>query len=91
MQQQTNSYYEDQTVDFDEDTARDHAHKLEAADKAAASFMDKTFPVLAVTQSAAGVGDSSAQIQSLTRQLSDLTALVGKMAEAVHGAVAPSA
>lgn len=91
MTEQTNSYYEGQTVDFDEATALNHAHKLEPTNKESGAFFDKNFPPIAQAQAAAGVGDSSAQIQSLTKQISDLTALVGKMAEAVHGAVAPSA
>lgn len=89
LTEQTNSYYEGQTVDFDEATALNHAHKLESADKASATFLDKNFPVIAKVQADAGTGDTNGQIAALTKQLSYLTALVGQMAEAVHGAVAP--
>lgn len=37
--EQTNSYYEGQPVDFDEDTALKHMHKLEPEDKAAEKFL----------------------------------------------------
>lgn len=90
-QEQTNSYYEGQTVDFDEATALNHAHKLEPSDKAATAFVEKNFPPIALVQAAAGVGDASGQIAALTKQVSDLTALVGKMAESVQSAVAPQA
>jgi hypothetical protein len=36
--EQTNSYYEGGTVDFDEATALAHLHKLEPVDKAATAF-----------------------------------------------------
>lgn len=90
-QEQTNSYYEGQTVDFDEATALSHIHKLEPADKSATSFLDKNFPPLAVVQAAAGIGDAGGQIAALAKQVSDLTALVAQMAGAVHAAVAPAA
>lgn len=90
LQEQTNSYYEGQTVDFDEATALAHAHKLESTNKETAAFFDKNFPAIAVVQATAGVGDTSGQISALTKQLSDLTELVGQMAAAVHGAVAPA-
>jgi hypothetical protein len=91
LQDQTNSYYEGQTVDFDEKTATDHAHKLEPADKASTAFFDKNYPVLAVAQVSSGGGDASAQIQALAKQVSDLTTLVATMAGAVHQAVNPGA
>lgn len=91
-QEQTNSYYEDQQVDFDETTALEHAHKLEPVDKAANAFFAQNFPPIAQAQAAAGVsGDTSAQISMLTQQMSELTALVGQMATAVHGAINPPA
>jgi len=50
-QEQTQSYYEGQTVELDADQARDHAHKLEPVDKAAERFLDGL--VLANAQPAA--------------------------------------
>lgn len=41
--EQTNSYYGDQIVDFDEATATDHLHKLEPQDKASREFMAARF------------------------------------------------
>jgi len=38
--EQTNSYYEGDTVDFDDDTATKHLHKLEPLDKAATAFVN---------------------------------------------------
>ncbi len=39
-QEQQNSYWEGQTVDFTADEARQHLHKLEPADKAATAFLE---------------------------------------------------
>lgn len=91
QQEQTNSYYEGQTVDFDEATAMQHAHKLEPEEKSAKDFLAKKYPPIAEAQAAAGVtGDAGAQIGALTKQIADLTNLVGQMATAIQGAVAPA-
>jgi len=37
--EQTSSYYEGEQADFDEDTAMNHLHKLEPADKASEKFL----------------------------------------------------
>lgn len=39
-QEQQNSYWEGQTVDFTADEARQHMHKLEPADKTATAFLE---------------------------------------------------
>lgn len=47
----TNVYPAGEIVDFDEDQANDHLHKLEPQDKAATAFVEKRFvPPPAVTQ-----------------------------------------
>jgi hypothetical protein len=51
--EQTNSYYEGQTVDFDEDTARAHLHKLEPQDRAAREYAATRYAVVAPPPSAA--------------------------------------
>ena len=45
--EQTNSYYEGQPVDFDEATALAHLHKLEPVDKAAQAFAAARFAPVA--------------------------------------------
>lgn len=83
MQEQTNSYFEGQTVDFDEATAAGHIHKLVPADKAAQAFVDKNYaPIEQVQAASGGAGDASSQIAALTKQVSDLAALIGMMVEA---------
>ncbi len=88
IQPQTNSYYEGQAVDFDEATALDHAHKLESLSKESTAFLEKNFPPIPVSQSQSA--DTNTQMQSLAQQVSDLTALVSKMAGAVTAAVSPT-
>lgn len=88
MQEQSNTYYEGQTVDFDEATALEHAHKLAPADKASTAWLEKTFPSIPEAQAAAGVGnEGGVQIAALTKQVSELTALVAQLAGVVHAAV----
>jgi hypothetical protein len=85
-QEQTNSYYEGQAVDFNEASALDHAHKLVPSDKSAQAFFDKNFPPIAEVQAqAGGVGDASGQIAALAKQVSDLTALISVMVNASAG------
>lgn len=43
-QVQESSYFEGQEVDFDEDTALSHMHKLEPADKKADAFLASRHP-----------------------------------------------
>lgn len=45
--EQTSSYYEGDQVDFDEDTAVAHLHKLEPLDKAAEKFLNARHTVVA--------------------------------------------
>ena len=46
--EQTNSYYEGNTVDFDETTTLAHLHKLEPQDKAASAFCAARFAPVSV-------------------------------------------
>ena len=57
MQEQSNSYWGGQTVDFDADEALQHAHKLEPADKDARKFLDSM--VLANAQASASGVDAA--------------------------------
>lgn len=88
VQEQTNSYYEGDEVDFDAATALAHAHKLTPADKASSQFIDKSFPALAEVQASTGVGgDAGAQITALARQVSELTGLIGQLTSTMQSAV----
>lgn len=63
-QEQTNSYYEDDQVDFDEATAGKHLHKLEPVDKEAKAFAQaKVAPVSPPAQ--AGSGITAEQLQAI--------------------------
>jgi hypothetical protein len=75
-QEQTNTHYEGQTVDFDSVSALEHLHKLQPADKEAEKFAASL-----VLESAApgAVLDHSTAITALAEQISALTALVANM------------
>lgn len=97
---QTKSYFGGESVDFDKETALQHAHRLEAEGKEAKEFFAEYFPEIpAVAQvSQAGGVDVSGAVQSLAAQLSALaqaqasvTALVGQVAEIVQTAVSAPA
>lgn len=63
--EQTNSYYEGDTVDFDADTAQQHLHKLEPQDKEAKAYAAaKTVPVSA----APVAGIDATQLSQLVAQ-----------------------
>jgi len=90
-QVQTNTYYEGQTVDLETDTALEHLHKLEAADKEAAKFMDsRTAQVVIVSADGIAYIPDPA-VAALTGQVSALTDLIMKLTESVQTAVAPPA
>lgn len=98
---QTKSYFGGESVDFDKETALQHAHRLEADGKEAKEFFAEYFPEIPaaaqVNQSAGGV-DVSGAIQALAAQLTTLAAsqaavteLVGQVAEVVQAAVSAPA
>ena len=57
--EQTNSYFEDDQVDFDEETALRHLHKLEPQDKAAEKFLSARFAPVAGLDDAGVVDDET--------------------------------
>jgi hypothetical protein len=64
-QEQTNSYYEGDQVDFDEATASKHLHKLEPVDKAAQSFATSRVAQVSPPLQPAGAGITPEQLQAL--------------------------
>lgn len=66
-QEQTNSYYEDDSVDFDEATAAKHLHKLEPADKDARAFAQaRVAPVSPIAPPGGGI--TAEQLQAIVAQ-----------------------
>lgn len=53
--EQTNSYYENDDVDFDDTTALKHLHKLEPGDKAATKFCSDRFAPAAAPMVPGGI------------------------------------
>ena len=99
---QTKGYFGGESVDFDENTALQHAHRLEADDDEAKAFFAEKFPPIpTAAEATAPAGDNSglsAAIAALAKQVgaiaesqSNLTNLVGQVTEVVQTAVTGAA
>lgn len=85
--EQTNSYYEGNTVEFDEATARNHLHKLEPIDKSAREFLASCAAPVAPPVALGGI--DPAMLAALVAQA--VTAAMAAMQTAQASAQAPAA
>jgi len=83
--EQTNSYYEGDSVDFDEATALNHLHKLEPVDKPAVAFASARFAPVSAPPVA---GIDPAQMATLIAQA--VAAAMAAQATAAAAAAAPA-